>query len=89
MKCHLLRYNKKPLELNVSDIARITGVSQSNVIVVMKTGEEHMGYMVTPIDNITDWFRESIYYFIYHIYLIITFIINNLNYHNYGKEGNY
>ena len=54
MKCNLLRYNKKPLELNVSDIARITGVSQSNVIVVMKTGEEHMGYMVTPIDNITD-----------------------------------
>lgn len=54
MKCHLLRYNKKPLELNVSDIARITGVSQSNIIVVMKTGEEHIGYMVVPLDNITD-----------------------------------
>ena len=52
MKCHLLRYNKKPLELNVSDIARISGVSQSNIIVVMKTGEEHLGYMVNPIDNV-------------------------------------
>lgn len=52
MKCHLLRYNKKPLELNVSDIARISGVSQSNIIVVMKTGEEHLGYMVSPVDNV-------------------------------------
>ena len=51
MKCHLLRYSKEPLELNVSDIARITGVSQSNVIVVMKTGEEHIGYMVSFINN--------------------------------------
>lgn len=50
MKCRLLRYNMKPLELDVSNIARITGVSQSNIIVVMKDGKEHTGYMVSPID---------------------------------------
>ena len=50
MKCCLLRYNMKPLELDISSIARITGISQSNIIVVMKDGKEHTGYMVSPID---------------------------------------
>ena len=46
MKCKLLRYNKEPLVLNVNQIDRISGVSQSNVIVIMKTGESHTGYLV-------------------------------------------
>lgn len=50
MKCKLLRYNKEPLELNINYISRISGVSQSNVIVVMITGESYTGYMV-QFDN--------------------------------------
>lgn len=46
MKCKLLAYNKEPLEIDINQIARISGVSQSNVIVIMKTGETHTGYMV-------------------------------------------
>ena len=46
MKCKLLRYNKVPLVLDVNQIDRISGVSQSNVIVIMKTGESHTGYLV-------------------------------------------
>ena len=50
MKCKLLAYNKEPLEIDVSQIDRISGVSQSNIIVIMKTGETHTGYMV-QFDN--------------------------------------
>lgn len=50
MKCKLLAYNKEPLEIDINQIARISGVSQSNVIVIMKTGETHTGYMV-QFDN--------------------------------------
>lgn len=46
MKCKLLAYNKEPLELDINQINRISGVSQSNIIVIMKTGETHTGYMV-------------------------------------------
>ena len=50
MKCKLLAYNKTPLELDINQVARISGVSQSNIIVIMKTGETHTGYMV-QFDN--------------------------------------
>ena len=50
MKCKLFSYNKEPLEIYISQIARISGVSQSNVIVVLKTGVSHTGYMV-QFDN--------------------------------------
>lgn len=50
MKCKLLAYNKEPLELDINQIARLSGVSQSNIIVVMKTGKTHTGYMV-QFDN--------------------------------------
>ena len=50
MKCKLLAYNKEPLELDINQIDRISGVSQSNIIVIMKTGETHTGYMV-QFDN--------------------------------------
>lgn len=50
MKCKLFAYNKEPLEIDVSQIARISGVSQSNVIVILKTGVSHTGYMV-QFDN--------------------------------------
>lgn len=50
MKCKLLRYNKEPLELDINCISRISGVSQSNVIVAMINGESHTGYMV-QFDN--------------------------------------
>ena len=50
MKCKLLAYNKEPLEIDISQISRISGVSQSNVIVVLKTGVSHTGYMV-QFDN--------------------------------------
>ncbi len=50
MKCKLLSYNKESLEIDVNQIARISGVSQSNVIVVLKTGFSHTGYMV-QFDN--------------------------------------
>lgn len=46
MKCKLLAYNKEPLEIDISKIARISGVSQSNIIVIMKTGESYTGYMI-------------------------------------------
>lgn len=46
MKCKLLAYNKEPLELDISQINRISGVSQSNIIIIMKTGKTHTGYMV-------------------------------------------
>lgn len=46
IKCKLLAYNKPAAEINVSQIARISGVSQSNIIIVMKTGETHTGYMI-------------------------------------------
>ena len=47
MKLKLFAYNKSPLELDINQVARISGVSQSNIIVIMKTGETHTGYMVT------------------------------------------
>ena len=50
MKCKLLSYNKEPLEIDVNQITRISGISQSNVIVVLKTGVSHTGYMV-QFDN--------------------------------------
>ena len=50
MKCKLLAYNREPLELDINQINRISGVSQSNVIVVLKTGVSHTGYMV-QFDN--------------------------------------
>ena len=50
MKCKLLVYNKEPLELDINQIVRISGVSQSNVIVILKTGVSHTGYMV-QFDN--------------------------------------
>lgn len=50
MKCKLFSYNKEPFEIDISQIARISGVSQSNVIVVLKTGASHTGYMV-QFDN--------------------------------------
>lgn len=46
MKCKLLSYNKEPLILDINQIARISGISQSNVIVILKTGISHTGYMV-------------------------------------------
>ena len=46
MKCKLLAYNKEPLEIDINKIARISGLSQSNVIVALKTGGTHTGYMV-------------------------------------------
>lgn len=46
MKVKLLRYNKEPLEIDIESISRISGVSQSNVIVVLKTGESYTGYMI-------------------------------------------
>ena len=46
MKCKLFAYNKSPLELDINQVARISGLSQSNVIVIMKTGVSHTGYMV-------------------------------------------
>ena len=45
MKCKLLSYNKEPLELDINQISRVSGICQSNIIVVMKTGETHTGYM--------------------------------------------
>lgn len=42
----LLRYNKEPIELEVDKIDRISGISQSNLIVVMTNGESHIGYMI-------------------------------------------
>lgn len=50
MKCKLFAYNKEALEIDVNQIARISGVSQSNVIVILKTGVSHTGYMV-QFDN--------------------------------------
>lgn len=50
MKCKLLAYNKEPLEIDINQIARISGVSQSNVIIILKTGIVHTGYMV-QFDN--------------------------------------
>jgi hypothetical protein len=32
--------------LNTKDVARISGISQSNIIVIMKTGESHTGYLI-------------------------------------------
>lgn len=46
MKCKLLRYNKEPLELDINQIARVSGVSQSNIIVIMTTGQTHTGYLL-------------------------------------------
>lgn len=46
MKCKLLRYNNSPIELNIDEIARISGISQSNVIVIMKNGTNYTGYMI-------------------------------------------
>ena len=46
MTIKLLRYNREPLELDVDKISTISGVSQSNTLVVMKTGETHQGSMV-------------------------------------------
>ena len=46
MKFRLLRYNTEPLTLNTKDVARISGISQSNIIVIMKTGESHTGYLI-------------------------------------------
>ena len=47
MKLKLFSYNKAPLELDINQVARISGVSQSNIIIVMTTGETHTGYMIT------------------------------------------
>lgn len=46
MKIKLLRYNKEPLELDMNNVSRISGVSQSNIIVIMKTKESHIGYLI-------------------------------------------
>lgn len=47
MKLKLFSYNKSPLELDINQVARISGVSQSNIIIIMNTGESHTGYMIT------------------------------------------
>ena len=47
MKLKLFAYNKEPLEFDINQVARISGVSQSNISVCMNTGETHTGYMVT------------------------------------------
>lgn len=41
----LLRYNKEPLKIEMDKVSRICGLSQSNLIVVMKNEETHTGYM--------------------------------------------
>ena len=46
MTIKLLRYNREPLELDINQISTISGISQSNTLVVMKTGETHQGSMV-------------------------------------------
>lgn len=46
MTIKLLRYNREPLKLDVNQISTISGISQSNTLVVMKTGETHQGSMV-------------------------------------------
>lgn len=46
MKCKLLAYNKEPLEIDVNQIASISGISKSNVIIVLNSGVSHTGYMV-------------------------------------------
>lgn len=46
MKCKILRYNNEPLEIDVNSINRISGLSQSNIIVIMKNGESHTGYLI-------------------------------------------
>ena len=46
IKCKLLRYNNKPELLDLKNIARISGVSQSNVIIIMKDGTNHTGYLI-------------------------------------------
>lgn len=33
------------VELDVNQVAKISGVSQSNIIVIMKTGETHTGHV--------------------------------------------
>lgn len=47
MKLKLFSYNKAPLELDINQVARISGVSQSNIIVIMTNGDSHTGYMIT------------------------------------------
>ena len=46
MKLKLFSYNKSPLELDINQVNRISGVSQSNIIVIMKTGVTYTGYML-------------------------------------------
>lgn len=46
MTIKLLRYNGEPLELDINQVSTISGISQSNTLVVMKTGETHQGSMV-------------------------------------------
>ena len=46
MKFKLLSYNKDAIEIDIAQVARISGVSQSNIIVIMKTGVTYTGYML-------------------------------------------
>ena len=46
MKGKLLRYNDVPIEIDFTNVKRVSGVSQSNVIIVMNTGKTHTGYMI-------------------------------------------
>lgn len=46
IKAKLLCYNKEPIELELKNIKRISGLSQSNIIVIMADGSSHTGYLI-------------------------------------------
>lgn len=46
MTVKLLKYNGEILELDINQVSTISGISQSNTLVVLKTGETQQCSMV-------------------------------------------
>lgn len=46
MKAKLLRYNQEPLDIDMNQVGRISGISQSNLIIIMKSGDSYTGYIL-------------------------------------------
>lgn len=51
MKFILKRNNKPDIEIDSNNISRISGLSQSNLIVCMKNKDTHSGYMLVASDE--------------------------------------
>lgn len=46
IKCKLTDYKGNIVEIKLNEIAKISGVSQSNVIIIMKNGKNYTGTVI-------------------------------------------